>query len=90
MLYKLACCFVHFSSKLQIISDAALRPDDQMMPGGGMGGMAGGAPGGGMGGMPAAHPAAASASSPHRQSKITQKGSTRMNRMEPLALSTGC
>ena len=41
-----ACCFVHFSSRLQIIPDAALRPDDQMMPGGGMGGMPGGAPGG--------------------------------------------
>ena len=23
-----ACCFVHFSSRLQIIPDAALRPDD--------------------------------------------------------------
>ena len=47
---------MHFSSKLQIISDAALRPDDQMMPGGGMGGMPGGAPGGGMGGMPGGAP----------------------------------
>ena len=62
---------MHFSIRLQIILDAALRPDDglradlaqpapqpttspqaqsssddQMMPGGGMGGMPGGAPGG--------------------------------------------